>query len=127
MRLGQLSKQVETKPQNIVDFVKKIFDVEIKNHPNVKIQDEWENDIVAEFAKAVEVKEATEEVAKPIKVEAKELSGFEWELRQVVDVIDFKIISDTEKLYRTDKTFKKLVKAKKEATKQCELYINRHN
>ena len=72
MRLGQLSKQVETKPQNIVDFVKKIFDVEIKNHPNVKIQDEWENDIVAEFAKAVEVKEATEEVAKPIKVEAKE-------------------------------------------------------
>tara|TARA_R110001592_G_C12635295_1_gene699642 strand:- start:209 stop:433 length:225 start_codon:yes stop_codon:yes gene_type:complete len=61
------------------------------------------------------------------KVEAKELSGFEWELRQVVDVIDFKIISDTEKLYRTDKTFKKLVKAKKEATKQCELYINRHN
>jgi hypothetical protein len=61
------------------------------------------------------------------KVEAKELSGFELELRQVVDVIDFKIISDTEKLYRTDKTFKKLVKAKKEATKQCELYINRHN
>jgi hypothetical protein len=61
------------------------------------------------------------------KVEAKELSGFEWELRQVVDVIDFKIISDTEKLYRTDKTFKKLVKAKKEATKQCELYINRNN
>jgi hypothetical protein len=61
------------------------------------------------------------------KVEAKELTSFEWELRQVVDVIDFKIISDTEKLYRTDKTFKKLVKAKKEATKQCELYINRHN
>jgi hypothetical protein len=61
------------------------------------------------------------------KVEAKELTSFESELRQVVDVIDFKIISDTEKLYRTDKTFKKLVKAKKEATKQCELYINRHN
>ena len=73
MRLGQLSKQVETKPQNIVDFVKKTFDVEIKNHPNVKIQDEWENDIIAEFAKAEEVKEATEEVAKPIKVEAKAL------------------------------------------------------
>ncbi len=73
MRLGQLSKQVETKPQNIVDFVKKTFDVEIKNHPNVKIQDEWENDIIAEFAKAEEVKEATEEVAKSIKVEAKAL------------------------------------------------------
>ena len=61
------------------------------------------------------------------KVEAKELIGFEWELRQVVNVIDFKHISDTEKLYNSDDTFKKLVKAKKEATKQCELYINKHN
>ena len=61
------------------------------------------------------------------KVEAKELIGFEWEFRQVVNVIDFKHISDTEKLYNSDDTFKKLVKAKKEATKQCELYINKHN
>ena len=61
------------------------------------------------------------------KVEAKDISGFEWELRQVVDVIDFKHVSNTEKLYSTDNTFKKLVKAKKEATKQCELYINKHN
>ena len=41
------------------------------------------------------------------KVEAKELSSFEWELRQVVNVIDFKHVSNTEK--------------------QCELYINKHN
>jgi|TARA_R110000765_G_scaffold297822_1_gene392907 hypothetical protein len=61
------------------------------------------------------------------KVEAKELSGFEWELRQVVNVIDFKHVSDTSELYISDNTFKKLVKAKKEATKQCELYINKHN
>tara|TARA_R110001606_G_scaffold216440_1_gene364377 strand:+ start:117 stop:344 length:228 start_codon:yes stop_codon:yes gene_type:complete len=61
------------------------------------------------------------------KVEAKELSGFEWELRQVVNVIDFKHVSDTSELYSSDNTFKKLVKAKKEATKQCELYINKHN
>ena len=61
------------------------------------------------------------------KVEAKELSSFEWELRQVVNVIDFKHVSNTEKLYSSDDTFKKLVKAKKEATKQCELYINKHN
>jgi hypothetical protein len=60
-------------------------------------------------------------------IEAKELTGFEWELRQVVDVIDFKHISDTKKLYKTDEKFKRLVKAKKEATKLCELYINRHN
>ena len=61
------------------------------------------------------------------KITAEELSGFEWELRQVVNVIDFKHISDTEKLYSSDDAFKKLVKAKKEATKQCELYINRYN
>jgi hypothetical protein len=61
------------------------------------------------------------------KITAEELSGFEWELRQVVSVIDFKHISDTEKLYNSDDAFKKLVKAKKEATKQCELYINRYN
>ena len=61
------------------------------------------------------------------KVEAKELSSFEWELRQVVNVIDFKHVSDTSELYSSDNTFKKLVKAKKEATKQCELYINKHN
>jgi hypothetical protein len=61
------------------------------------------------------------------KVEAKELSSFEWGLRQVVNVIDFKHVSNTEKLYSSDDTFKKLVKAKKEATKQCELYINKHN
>ena len=61
------------------------------------------------------------------KITAEELSGFEWELRQAVNVIDFKHISDTEKLYSSDDAFKKLVKAKKEATKQCELYINRYN
>ena len=66
------------------------------------------------------------------KIAAEELDttnkkGFEWELRQVVNVIDFKYISDTEKLYNSDDTFKKLVKAKKEATKQCELYRNKHN
>lgn len=61
------------------------------------------------------------------KISAEELVGFEWELRQVVNVIDFKHISDTEKLYISDDKFKKLVKAKKEATKLCELYINKYN
>ena len=60
------------------------------------------------------------------KISAEDLVGFEWELRQVVNVIDFKHISDTEKLYISDDKFKKLVKAKKEATKLCELYINKY-
>jgi hypothetical protein len=61
------------------------------------------------------------------KIPAEDIKGFEESLRNFVNVIDFKHISNTEKLYSTDKTFQKLVKAKKEATKQCELYINRHN
>lgn len=61
------------------------------------------------------------------KMLAEDLSFFENELRAVYDVVDLKIITDTEKLYTEDSHFKKLVKAKKEATKQCELYINRHN
>lgn len=61
------------------------------------------------------------------KIPAEDLTYFEESLRNFVNVIDFKHISNTEKLYSTDKTFQKLVKAKKEATKQCELYINRHN
>jgi len=61
------------------------------------------------------------------KIPAEDIKDFEESLRNFVNVIDFKHISNTEKLYSTDKTFQKLVKAKKEATKQCELYINRHN
>jgi hypothetical protein len=61
------------------------------------------------------------------KIPAEDIKDFEESLRNFVNVIDFKHISNTENLYATDKTFQKLVKAKKEATKQCELYINRHN
>ena len=61
------------------------------------------------------------------KINEEDLTDLENQLRNFVNVIDFKHISNTENLYATDKTFQKLVKAKKEATKQCELYINRHN
>jgi len=61
------------------------------------------------------------------KIPAENIKHFEENLRNFVNVIDFKHIFNTEELYKTDKTFQKLVKAKKEATKQCELYINRHN
>lgn len=61
------------------------------------------------------------------KITAEKLIDFELQFREIVNVIDFKHISNTEELYKTDPNFKKLVKAKKEATKLCELYINRYN
>lgn len=61
------------------------------------------------------------------KITAEKLIDFELQFREIVNVIDFKHISNTEELYKTDSKFKKLVKAKKEATKLCELYINRYN
>jgi len=61
------------------------------------------------------------------KITAEKLIDFEFQFREIVNVIDFKHISNTEELYKTDPKFKKLVKAKKEATKLCELYINRYN
>jgi len=62
-----------------------------------------------------------------LKIKGFNLIGLENSLRHDFNVIDFKIIADTEKLYANDEQFKKLVKAKKEATKNCELYINRNN
>ena len=60
-------------------------------------------------------------------VKGKNMTKLECDLREVFKVIDFKTVSDTNKLYETDDTFKKLVKAKKDATVACELYINKHN
>jgi hypothetical protein len=61
------------------------------------------------------------------KLMGKELEFWEFHFRQNLNVIDFKIVSDTNKLYSTDEKFKRLVKAKKAATVACELYINKHN
>ena len=62
-----------------------------------------------------------------LKIKGFNLIGLENSLRHDFNVIDFKIIADTEKLYSTDEKFKKLVKTKKAATVACELYINKHN
>lgn len=62
-----------------------------------------------------------------LKIESEQVLNFEHWLRQNTDVIDFKILPDTEKLYETDPTFQKLVKAVKTAQKQRDLYINEKN
>ena len=62
-----------------------------------------------------------------LKIEPEHVNGFENYLRHEMQVIDFKILSDTKKLYETDKTFQKLVKAQKDARRVCDEYINEHN
>ena len=62
-----------------------------------------------------------------LKIEPEHVNGFERYLRQELEVIDFKILSDTKKLYETDPVFQKLVKAQKSARKVCDDYINLKN
>ena len=62
-----------------------------------------------------------------IKIDEHEVLNFESWLRQQLEVISFKIIPDTEKLYNNDDTFKKLVKNVKKAQEQRDIYINNHN
>jgi len=62
-----------------------------------------------------------------LKLEAHELNAFESWLRQQLEVIDLKILPDTEKLYTDDEYFKKLVKGVKSAQLLRDRYINEHN
>ena len=50
----------------------------------------------------------------------------EW-LEQNYKLINFKVVTDTNKLYEDDATFKKLVKAVKETQRIKDIYINDHN
>lgn len=52
---------------------------------------------------------------------------FENFIRKEVDVVDFKILPDTSKLYEKDATFRNLVKGVKDASLIRDRYINDHN
>ncbi len=62
-----------------------------------------------------------------LKIEDSQLNNFENWLRQNLEVIDLKILPDTEKLYTEDEHFKKLVKSVKTAQLIRDRYINDHN
>ena len=62
-----------------------------------------------------------------LKINECELTRFESWLRHSLDVVDLRVVPDTEELYKTDKTFKKLVKKYKDAREQKNIYINEHN
>lgn len=61
------------------------------------------------------------------KMDQENIVRFESWFRQQEEVIDFRIIPDTSKLYEEDSNFKKLVKAVKDAQRVRDIYINEHN
>jgi hypothetical protein len=65
MRLGQLARQLDTKPEKIVSFLEKEKNVTIKSHPNCKVEDDLIEAISNHF------KPVTEEVIETPKKEKK--------------------------------------------------------
>ena len=45
MRLGQLAKQLEVKPREILDFLNKNQGLDLEMNLNLKIEQEWEDEI----------------------------------------------------------------------------------
>jgi hypothetical protein len=62
-----------------------------------------------------------------LKILACDLHTLEHKLRANYEVIDYKILPKTEKLYKEDSHFKKLVKAVSSSQKVRDAYINQHN
>ena len=56
-----------------------------------------------------------------------DIPQFEYQLKEWIKVISFQVLPDTKKMYEDDDTFKKLVKAEKEAKKIKAVYINDNN
>ena len=72
MRLGQLARQLDTKPDKIVSFLEKEKNVTIKSHPNCKVEDELIDDISNHFKPVIVAEEAeTPTPKKEKKTEAK--------------------------------------------------------
>jgi hypothetical protein len=61
------------------------------------------------------------------KLDDSQINNFDNWFRSQVEVIDFKILPDTEKLYSEDSHFKALVKSVKDAQRIRDQYINEHN
>ena len=61
MRLGQLARQLDTKPEKIVSFLEKEKSITIKSHPNCKVEDDLIEEISNHFKPVV-----AEEITTPV-------------------------------------------------------------
>ncbi len=62
-----------------------------------------------------------------LKVEINQVAALQRYLDEHLNVISFRVLPSTEKMYNEDKTFKTLVKAKKQIDKKIGEYINDNN
>ena len=61
MRLAQIARKVNTKPQEIRQFVKEKFDLELDSDPNTKLEEEQVNAIIEHFKVEEEIVEEVKE------------------------------------------------------------------
>lgn len=61
------------------------------------------------------------------KIRKEDLIDLEEWLKRNIDVVNFKIMPDTKKLYENDTHFKKLIKSKRDLNLEIDRYINDHN
>ena len=62
-----------------------------------------------------------------LKVKDVDLNELDEALRELYEVIDFKVLPNTEKLYEENTHFKTLVKKVKQAQRVRDEFINNHN
>ena len=62
-----------------------------------------------------------------LNLQENEMQGFESWIRYYADVIDFRVLPDTKKLYERSSHFKELIKKKKDLGLEIDRYINEHN
>lgn len=61
------------------------------------------------------------------KVKDIELVEVENEMRQVLEIVDFRVIPNTDELYEKDEHFRKILNKLKSIKKERDSYINKHN
>lgn len=60
MRLGQLSRKINTKPTEILAYIKNEFDVELGTHLNTKVDDTLAEKVITKFGKVDSVPDVAE-------------------------------------------------------------------
>ena len=90
MRLGQLSRQVGISQKEIVSFLKKEKGIELKVHPNVKVEDELTEIILENFAKPITEDKASE--AEPEEQVAEEKPSKTKAIERVVAALQTKAV-----------------------------------
>lgn len=61
-----------------------------------------------------------------LKLREEDLVPLEYELRDLFEVVSYRVLPDTQELYETKPTFKRLVQKRKEIQEEIDNYINEH-